>query len=103
MTPDQLDLFTTTHARATDPDTSHEAAARVSNAAAMKRRLLAVFQAAPGGLSAEAACEAAGYTPADGAWKRVSDLERDGLIADSGQRVLSSHNRLVRVLVVVPV
>jgi len=43
----------------------------------------------------------AGYTPADGAWKRVSDLEREGLVVDTGRRVLSSHGRRVRVLEVV--
>ena len=99
---EQLDLFTRTHARASDPDTSHEAAALVRSAAVMKARLLAAFAAAPSGLSAEQASDAAGYTPADGAWKRVSDLEREGAIADTGVRVLSSHGRRVRVLAVVP-
>ena len=50
------------------------------------------------GLTVELACSLAGFTADDGAWKRVSDLQRDGLVADTGLRALGSAGRLVRVL-----
>lgn len=94
--------FPKTHARTEDPDTSKAAARQVSRRQrqAMRARLLDAFRCSPWGLSAEQAAAAAGYTADDGAWKRVSDLERDGLVEDSGTRVQGSHGRQVRVLVI---
>ena len=75
---DQLDP--STHARLDDPATSHAAAARLRKRTTIIR-LLRAYSAAPlHGLTAEEACERAGLTPADGGWKRVSDLQRLGLI-----------------------
>lgn len=71
-----------THARRTDPDTSRAAAARVTTAQTMMRRLLATYLDAD--RTADEAMRAAGYEPADGAWKRVSDLAGQELIAETG-------------------
>lgn len=100
--PGQLDMLDPlTHARTTDADTSKAAAAALptSRAGSMMRELLWVYRyAADLGLTAEQAAESAGYTPADGAWKRCSDLERAGLIEDTGERRTSSKGRAARVL-----
>lgn len=79
-----LFTITTGHARRTDPDTSHAAARSLTDKAAMMRRLLVVYAAAP--MTAEEATEAAGFGPEDGAWKRISDLARLGLIEDTPVR-----------------
>lgn len=87
------------HARTTDPATSHEAAARLTDKHTMMRTLLLVF-AAHDGLSAEEACRMAGYGPADGGWKRVSDLKNLGWILPTGNTTTSSQNRRVAVLAI---
>lgn len=88
-------------ARNTDPDTSKEAAAAVSASAraTMCANLLAVYRD-NGPMIAERAAELAGYTPKDGAWKRVSDLLNAGLLVDTGERVTASSGRKQRVLTV---
>lgn len=74
-------------ARRTDPDTSAAAAHSLGHRPRiMRERLLGEFAAVPLGLTAEQAAARAGYTAADGAWKRVSDLQNAGLISDTGAR-----------------
>lgn len=95
-----FDLDPRKHARRSDPDTSHDAAAVLGPKDRMMRRLLAEFAKEP--LTAEEASEAAGYTPADGAWKRVSDLVRAGYVADTGyrRRGHSGRNQIVRAITI---
>lgn len=86
---DQDDLFTSEQvepvvkllppvARNTDPVTSHDATPAPTSRTTMMRQLLTQFRT--GGVTAEQAADAAGYTSADGAWKRVSDLRNAGYI-----------------------
>jgi len=63
----------------------------------MQARLLAQYRFGAW-FTAEEAAEAAGYTPADGAWKRVSDLVRLGLLVDTGERRKGRSGRSQRVL-----
>ncbi len=77
------------HRRNSDPDTSHAAA----EAAGSKRQLgiaarlyRAFADAYPFGLTADEAARRAGFTRADGAWKRCSDLKRQRAVYDTGQR-----------------
>lgn len=94
MTAEPLfDLDPHTHARTGDPRTSHAAARRLAARETMLRRLLAEFARYPDGLTAEEAAAFAGYTPADGAWKRVSDLALAGWIADTGRNRTASSGR----------
>lgn len=98
--PDQLDLLAEldphTHARTEDPGTSHAAAAQLSSKRTMMRRLLTQYASV--WLTAEEAALACGFTAADGAWKRVSDLLNAGLLEDSGQLRTGSSGRAQRVL-----
>lgn len=71
-----------THARRADPDTSHEAAARLSDKTTILRNLLDAFMDGP--LTADEAALVAGYAPTSGAWRRVSDLTVRGLVEDTG-------------------
>lgn len=85
--PAQLDIFDTldprTHARREDPDTSHEAARRLSDKRTMMRALLERFAQYP--YTSEEAALYCGYDPWQ-ASKRVSDLVRLGLIEDTDDR-----------------
>lgn len=72
-----------TLARRSDPETSH-LAARALDGGTMRRRLLEAFAVALD--TAEGAAARAGYSPADGAWKRVSDLLNLGFLEDTGAR-----------------
>lgn len=86
-------------ARLEDPDTSHAAArALAGKAGTMRRRLLAVYVKAPGGLTAEEAADRAGFDPAEGPWKRVSDLTNMDLIRPTGKTRAASSGRQQRVL-----
>ena len=87
------------HARNSDPSTSHAAAAALSDKHTMMRTLLLVF-ASHTALTTERACLLAGYTPGDGAWKRVSDLTRMGWIRDTGNTTEGSSGRQQRVLAI---
>jgi hypothetical protein len=87
------------HARNTDPATSKEAARRLSDKHTMMRTLLLVF-ASHDRLTTERACQLAGYTAADGAWKRVSDLLAKGWVSDTGDTMLGSHGRSQRLLAI---
>ena len=87
-----MDLDPRAHARRTDPDTSHAAAAQLSAKDHMMRRLLAAYLAA-GDLSTDEAVSRAGYTARDGAWKRVSDLAGLGYLIETGERRTGSSGR----------
>ena len=87
-------------ARTTDPVTSHEAARKVQRDT-MLANLISVFEKSSG-MTAEEAATAAGYTAADGAWKRVSDLINAGVLVDTGQTRAGSSGRQQRVLKVNP-
>lgn len=94
MTAEPLfDLDPHTHARTTDPRTSHAAARRLARRVTMLRRLLTEFARFPDGLTAEEAATFAGYTADDGAWKRVSDLALAGWIEDTGRNRIASSGR----------
>lgn len=88
-----------TLARSADPQTSHDAAARLDagRAGTIRRRLLVQFGRFPN-LTADEATSAAGFEPADGAWKRVSDLINLGLIEATGDTRPGSSGREQRVL-----
>lgn len=88
-----FDLDPTSHARRTDPETSHESARRLSDKSVMIRALLRTFDAWPTGLTAEEAAAFAGYAPAAGAWKRVSDLAAFGWIEDTGRTRIATTGR----------
>jgi hypothetical protein len=81
-----------THARRDDLDTSRAAAHRLSSQSTMLRRLLAAYAVEP--LTAEEAAERAGYEPLAGAWKRVADLERLGLVENTDERRPGHSGRL---------
>lgn len=70
-----------THARTTDPATSHLAARQLADKTTMLRRLLWAYAARP--MTAEEASDYCGYSAEDGAWKRASDLAARGLIVDT--------------------
>lgn len=86
-----------THARAADPHTSHTAAARLTDKTTMLRALTAQYHNGAE-LTAEEAATRAGYTPADGAWKRISDLLNQGVLEDTGRTRKASSGRSQRVL-----
>ncbi len=87
--------------RTTDPETSHEAAKTLSGkAGTMRRALLQAFLY--DSLTAEEAAEICGYTPADGPWKRVSDLKDARLIVETGETRKASTGRRQRVLCITP-
>jgi hypothetical protein len=84
--------------RVSDPDTSHLAAQALSGkAGTMRRRILKVY-ANGAELTAEEAAFNAGFGPADGPWKRISDLLNAGLLEDTGERRKAHSGRLQRVL-----
>lgn len=97
----QLTIYEpTAHARATDPATSHVAAHALADKATMMRALLNVFAGHATGLTAEQACHLAGYGPQHGAWKRVSDLKRAGLVEPTGDTRTASSGRPAAVLAI---
>ncbi|AKF14904.1 hypothetical protein AVT46_gp43 [Mycobacterium phage MOOREtheMARYer] len=81
MTADQFafDYEAREHARTSDPDTSHEAAGRLTTMNSHCAALLRSYAGHPGGLTAEKAGEYAGLD-AYAASKRNSDLRRLGMI-----------------------
>lgn len=86
-----FDLDPHTHARTSDPETSHIAAEVLSDKTTMMRRLLGAFVDHP--RTAEEAAKICGYTAEDGPWRRVSDLTNAGLIYPTGQIRSGSSNR----------
>lgn len=102
MTTQVTTLFDV-HARSTDPETSKGAARLLGGkAGTMRHRLLLTYdmdaRAWGFGLIAEEAALRCGYTAADGAWKRVSDLLNAGLLEDTGRTRPGSSGRQQRVL-----
>jgi hypothetical protein len=94
-----MTLDPSTHARTTDPSTSHAAARRLTDKATMMRNLLLTFsRAGYEGLTAEQAGHRSGYSAWDGAWKRVSDLKRAGWIEPTGDTTGAISGRQVDVL-----
>lgn len=95
----QGNLFAPMQARSTDPHTSHEAARSLDPASLsrIKKSLLAVYEANPDGLTAREAGRLVGHAEA---WKRCSDLIRDGFLAPTGEtRKDPDTKRAGRVLV----
>lgn len=88
------------HARRTDPDTSHHAAHQLSSKQTMMRALLNVFNSSTRGFTAEQACIRAGYDASSGAWKRVSDLKRQGLIRATGATDTGASGRQQDILAI---
>lgn len=91
-------------ARRSDPDTSHEFVLTVGDA---HRRYLCIYaiggSAAQGvratNLTPDEAAREAGDAPGPGPRKRISELKRAGLLADSGKRRSSALGRPQQVLV----
>lgn len=72
------DLFSHTHARTRDPDTSHQAAKVAGKLQVTHRdRILLALNGGP--MQFEEIAQACGLKPAQ-VWKRLSDLEQDGEI-----------------------
>ena len=92
-------------ARRTDPDTSHEFVLTVGEA---HRRYLAAYAYGVGlsggpwatHLTPDEAAAAAGDDPGPGPRKRISELKRGGLLADTGHRRPSTLNRPQQVLTI---
>lgn len=98
MSQAELEFEARKLARREDPETSHQAARLLGGkAGTMRRRLLIAFGAS-GGLTAEEAANLCGFTAADGAWKRVSDLKNAKLIAPMGKTRPASSGREQQVL-----
>lgn len=87
-------LFAASHARRTDPATSHGAAASVSSAESHCEMLLAAYRSAlPGGLTDEEAAARCGIDPLREGGKRCADLRRLGLVAPTGEVRAGSSGR----------
>jgi len=93
----ELAVEPATLVRLEDPETSH-AAARKLDGKAKRTRLLKVFEV--GNATSEEAAALAGFGPADGAWKRCSDLKNLGLIAPTGTTRPGSSGREQMVLAI---
>ena len=97
--PTLFDPYDLPHARTSDPEASHDAAAQLSTAKTHCAALLRVYAAAAGPITDEIACARAGLT--NGGWKRCSDLRNLGHTAwvlDHQGKVVrerNSQNRLV--------
>lgn len=100
-----LDFEPHAHARTSDPETSHEAAALV-NASEMQQRVLAIYRDHPNGLTDEelVAIYAQRFSTGGRSLesrssprKRRSDLANANLLVDSGQRrpLASGRNGVV--------
>ncbi len=83
-----MSLFTTTHARASDPSTSHEAARRVESVAATDTDLaVRLVRLVPGQTAGELAQISAWGRPAYELRKRLADGARRGDIETRSPRV----------------
>jgi hypothetical protein len=89
-------------ARRSDLYTSKLAAEKLTSKTTMMVRLLQVFSNYPTGTTGELAATHAGYGPADGPWKRVSDLLNGELLEDTGTTMTGGSGRQVRVLRITP-
>ncbi len=83
--------FTTTHAHASDPGTSHDAAQAARHMAERHKRIICAALFWRGLTSQEIAdiCELDYHQVA----RRISDLKRDGRVVDSGERRASPGGR----------
>lgn len=95
--PPEWSIFAASNARASDPVTSHRAAASLDSCARLNSLAQIFRDAGASGLTAEEAGDRADF---DGAWKRVSDLQRLGMIVDSGCTRVARSGRAQRVLVI---
>ena len=85
--------------RATDPQTSRDAATQVApRRGSQMARLLAEYSVASLGLTDDQAGDRAGLT--NGYWKRCADLRRLGYITDTGTTRLSNQGCLAMVCVI---
>jgi hypothetical protein len=96
-----------THARTTDPDTSHEAARKLRPGSMIRVCLRAFADGGP--MTADELVAFLGYDPTwavqstrgAGAWRRASDLAALGYVVDTGERRPSFHsgrNQIVRAI-----
>lgn len=94
--PGQLDLLSEAHARRTDPDTSHAAAASVKVRQSQERILALLRRTGP--VTDSELIDAATYEPwlmsPSGIRSRRAELVDAGLVEDSGQRVRLPSGRL---------
>ena len=81
-------------ARRTDPDTSHEAAERLSTRKSQCEKLLRTYANSPRPLTDE---EAGSLTSLVHAWKRCSDLRGRGFITPVAKRLSAITGRMVQV------
>ena len=90
----QLNIdFTRTHTRREDPETSRGAARTLVASGRMAEttgRVLAALREAKRSVTGR---EIAKYRDIDGAWKRLSDLEKEGLALRAGTRKCSVTGR----------
>lgn len=96
------------HARSSDPQTSKDAAASLQDhdITSLCFRLLRQYFILGDGLTdEEAAKRAAGYgkQPSPGAWKRCSDLRREGWIEPTGETRRASSGRQQQVCAITEV
>lgn len=94
---DQLDLIPQdgeAHARHTDPETSHEAAAAVEGdvATKMEQAVVNALQLNPQGLTTHELVDFTGI-PYESITPRMSPLCRKNLVCDSGERRRSNRKR----------
>lgn len=92
-----LPMFDGPVARASDPETSHDAGEAVrQTSGTIRRALLLAYAANPAGLTDEEAGDIVGR---DGAWKRCSDLRKvkPPLIAPTGELRKGSSGHAMRV------
>jgi|SRR5262245_31791521 len=91
-----------THARATDPDTSHAAAWSIVDATEIQRRVYGLYRRSPAGLTDEELLAVYARTydvngrsleSRASPRKRRSDLTRAGVLVDSGERRPLSSGR----------
>lgn len=82
-------------ARATDPATSHRAAARASMRTGSHKALLLAVYGRHGALSDAAAAQLAGLDHTRSWWKRCSDLRNEGFIAPCGHTTVRGERVMV--------
>jgi hypothetical protein len=88
----ELPLFA--RARASDPETSHAAAASIDRNTETHRKLLEAWRCAGArGLTDEEAAIAADLPPLVGYWKRCSELRAAGRIVPTGETRVGSTGR----------
>ena len=84
--------FAREHARRDNLDTSHEAAASVETSAQRHKQIVAAAIKQHGDMTSEEIANETGLSHA-AVWRRVSDLRRDGVLWDSGERRANTSGR----------